>query len=194
MPKVCITLVSLLTLALAAGAQAQVLPRDASLRYSEQLSNGSAGNCGCFTLQGAAADANWSLGHITNALHLGLAADAGIEHTGNANGAGYGLTLLTLAAGPRFTIPVSKTQTFAQALVGLAHGSGSQFPQSGNLLTASANSVAFDLGAGVDYSLKKRLSLRILQLDYLRTALPNDVNNWQNNLRVSAGVTLHFSH
>jgi len=31
-------------------------------------------------------------------------------------------------------------------------------------------------------------------VDYLRTALPNNSNNWQNNLRVAAGLTLHFSH
>jgi hypothetical protein len=194
MQKFQVALFSLACLALAATAQAQILPRDASLRYSEQISNGSAGNCGCFTLQGAAADANWDLGPMISTIHLGLAADAGVEHTSNVNNAGYGLTLSTFAAGPRFTLPVRKTQAFAQALFGLAHGSGSQFPQSGNVLTSSANSIAFYLGAGVDHPLNKRLSVRYIQLDYLRTALPNNSSNWQNNLRIEAGMTLHFSH
>jgi hypothetical protein len=194
MLKVCIALLSLLCLTLMTAAQAQLLPRDAGLRYGEQVSNSPAGNCGCFTLQGVAADATWNLGHLSSALHLRLAADVGVEHTGNVNNAGYGLTLSSFAAGPRFTLPIKKTPAFAQALFGVAHGSGSEFPQSGNLLSQSANSFALDLGVGADYPVNKRLSVRILQLDYLRTALPNNSNDWQNNLRVGAGLTLRFSH
>jgi hypothetical protein len=69
MPKVCIALVSLLCLALVTAAQAQLLPRDAGLRYGEQVSNGPAGSCGCFTLQGGAADASWNLGYLSSTLH-----------------------------------------------------------------------------------------------------------------------------
>jgi hypothetical protein len=29
-------------------------------------------------------------------------------------------------------------------------------------------------------------------VDYLRTALPNNSTNWQSNLRIAAGLTLHF--
>ena len=193
MLKVCMTLVALLCLALATFAQAQVLPQDVGLRYSEQVSNGPAGSCGCFTLQGAAADAAWNLGHLSSALYLRLAADVGAEHTGNVNNAGYGLTLSTFTAGPRFNLPGNKVKPFAQALFGLAHGSGSEFPQ-GNSQESSANSFALDLGAGADIPVNKRLSVRILQLDYLRTALPNNSTNWQNNLRIGAGLTLRFSH
>jgi opacity protein-like surface antigen len=193
MLKVCMTLVALLCLALATFAQAQVLPQDVGLRYGEQVSNSPAGSCGCFTLQGGAADASWNLGHLSSALHLRLAADVGAEHTGNVNNAGYGLTLSTFTAGPRFNLPGNKVKPFAQALFGLAHGSGSEFPQ-GNSQESSANSFALDLGAGADIPVNKRLSVRILQLDYLRTALPNNSTNWQNNLRIGAGLTLRFSH
>jgi opacity protein-like surface antigen len=194
MPKVCIALVSWLCLALGTAAQAQLLPRDAGLRYGEQVSNAPAGSCGCFTLQGAAADATWKLGPLSSALQLRLAADIGVEHTGNVNHAGYGLTLSTFTAGPRLHLPGKKVKPFAQALFGLAHGSGSEFPRSGNVLTPSANSFAFDLGAGAGFPVNQRLSVRILQLDYLHTALPNNSNNWQNNLRIGAGLTLRFSH
>jgi opacity protein-like surface antigen len=193
MQKACMALCALLCFVLTAAAQAQVLPRETGLRYSEQVSNGPTGSCGCFTLQGAAVDGYWNLGHITRTLHLGLAADVAVENTRSVNNAGYGLTLSTFTAGPRFRLPVKKARIFAQALFGLAHGSGSEFPQGGNVLH-SANSFALDLGAGADYPVNKRLSVRILQLDYLRTALPNNSNNWQNNLRVGAGLTLHFSH
>jgi len=91
-------------------------------------------------------------------------------------------------------LPGNKVKSFAQALFGLAHGSGSEFPHSGNVLTTSANSFVLDLGTGADIPVNKRLSVRILQLDYLRTALPNNSNDWQNNLRIGAGLTLRFSH
>lgn len=194
MQKACNILAAFLFLTLTSAAQAQWLPSQAGLRYSAQISNGPAGDCGCFTLQGAAADLYWNLGPAKARLGVGIAFDAGVEHTGDVNGAGYGLTLSTFTAGPRFKLPLGKTQSFAQAMFGVAHGSGSNFPQSNNTLVNSANSFALDVGAGADYPINRRLSLRLLQLDYLRTALPNNSTNWQNNLRIAAGLTFHFSH
>ena len=196
MQKVCITIVAFLCLALASAAQTQAIPKTVGFRYSEQVSNASTGTCGCFTLQGAASDLYWNVRQLAgnHGVGLGLAADIGVEHTGNENDDGYGLTLTTLTAGPRFVmLPARKLQPFAQALFGLAHGSGSRFPR-GNSLESSANSFALNLGVGADYSLNKRISVRILQADYLRTDLPNNSNDWQNNLRIGTGLTLHFSH
>ncbi len=196
MQKVCITFAAFLCLVLTSAAQTQAIPKTVSFRYSEQVSNARPGTCGCFTLQGAAGDLYWNIRQFAgnHGVGLGLTADIGVEHTGNQNDAGYGLTLTTFTAGPRIVLlPARKLHPFAQALFGLAHGSGSRFPQ-GNSLESSANSLALDLGAGADYSLNKRISVRILQLDYLRTALPNNSNGWQNNLRIGAGLTLHFSH
>jgi hypothetical protein len=194
MQKIAFSLVALLCLALASAAHSQAMPRTVNFRFSEQVSNAPAGTCGCFGLEGAAGDLAWNLKQLggKHGAALGLAADVGVEHTGSVNGANYGLTLTTLAAGPRFMLPGHKLQPFAQALFGFAHGSGSSFPQN-NALVSSANSFALDLGAAADYSLDKRFSVRLLQLDYLRTSLPNITTNWQNNLRIGAGVTLHFA-
>lgn len=196
MTKLCIAIVAFAGLLLASPAQAQGIPSQINLRFSEQLSNGPAGQCGCFTLSGGAGDLYWNLFRLPgkHGLGVGLAADAGVEHTGDENGAGYGLTLTTLTAGPRLQLPAARRlHPFAQALFGFAHGSGSQFPQQ-NTLVSSANSFALDLGGGADYFLPSHLiSIRVLQIDYLRTALPNNTSNWQNNLRIGAGITLHFS-
>ena len=193
MRKVWRSIAALILLTLALSAGAQLLPKQASFRYSEQLSNGPAGTCGCFTLQGAALDGYWKMLSGGPDVQLGLVVDAGVENTGNVNGQGYGLTVSTYTAGPRLLFSAGKFHPFAQVLFGLAHGSGSQFPQSNNTLTPSANSFAFDLGGGFDYALRKRLSVRFLQVDYLRTSLPNNTTNWQNNLRLSGGLTVHFS-
>jgi peptidoglycan-associated lipoprotein len=185
--------VALLGLALHCAAQVRSYPAEASLRFSEQISNGPTGACGCFQMQGAAADFFWIFNSSQPGLHTGLAFDASLENTNNINGVGYGLTLSTFTAGPRIKFPAKKMRIFGQALFGVAHGSGTQFPQSSsNTLLHSANSFALDLGGGVDLPLSRRLSLRFLQADYVRTSLPNNVNNWQNNLRLSAGLTLRF--
>lgn len=192
MQKVRITLGAFLCFVLASVAQSQ----EVGLRYSEQVSNGPAATCGCFTLAGAAGDFYWRFGHskTDRGAGLGVAADIGVEHTGDVNGAGYGLTLTTVTSGPRFVYSSARRlRPFAQTLFGFAHGSGSQFPQN-NSLVSSANSFALDAGAGADYAVNRHIFVRFLQLDYLWTELPNNSTNWQNNLRIGAGLTLHFSH
>jgi hypothetical protein len=193
MKKTAISLIALLCFALACGAQAQINAGTANLRFSEQVSNAPPGTCGCFGLAGVEGDATWNLFSLgaSHRAGLGVAGDLGVVHTGQVNGADYGLTLTTFTAGPRVRLPGKRLQTFGQALFGVAHGSGSQFP-SGNTLVSSANSFAMDFGGGVDYSVNRRFSLRAVQLDYLRTNLPNIVSGWQNNLRIGVGVTVRF--
>jgi len=193
MLKAAVSSLALLGLALAVVARAQEIPGAVNLRFSEQISNGPAGSCGCFALEGAAGDVYWRFIGAGHSLSAGIAADAGVEHTGEESGASYGLTLTTVAAGPRIAFPAHRLKPFAQILFGLAHGSGSEFPQ-GNSLVPSANSFALELGGGADYTIVKHLSIRLVQADYLRTQLPNSTSNWQNNLRIAAGVTLIFGH
>ncbi len=182
-----------LLLTLPCAAQTKLVPAEANIRFSEQISNGPAGDCGCFTMQGAAGDFAWNLYHpaVERAATLSAVADVSVEHTGNVNSTPYGLTLTSVVFGPRAAVPARKTSLFAQGLIGVTHGSGSEFPHGGSLVS-SANSFAFDLGAGADYPLAKRVLLRIVQAEYLRTSLPNNASDWQNNLRLSAGVTLKF--
>ncbi|MGA8744095.1 MAG: outer membrane beta-barrel protein [Terracidiphilus sp.] len=193
MKRTAISLLALLSLALACGAQAQINPGTANLRFSAQVSNAPPGTCGCFGLEGVAGDAAWNLFSLgtSRGVGLGVAGDLGVVHTGQLNGANYGLTLTTFTAGPRLRLPGKRLHTFGQALFGVAHGSGSQFP-SGDTLVSSANSFALDLGGGADYSISEKLSLRAVQIDYLRTSLPNILSDWQNNLRIGVGVTVRF--
>jgi hypothetical protein len=51
------------------------------------------------------------------------------------------------------------------------------------------------LGAGVDWNVRDRFSIRPIQFDYVLTHLPEVTggnNQTQNNLRVSAGIVFHF--
>jgi len=195
MQKAALSILGILSLALPCAAQLQTHSATVDVRYSAQISNAKPGNCGCFSLQGGAADFYLNMLGV-GAKHgagLGLAIDAGSVRTGSVNGAPFGLTLTTVTAGPRIVLPGHKIEPMAQALFGFAHGSDSAFP-SGNTIVTSANSFALDVGGAADYWIGKQFSVRLIQLDYLRTSLPNLSSDSQNNLRVAAGLTFHFGH
>jgi hypothetical protein len=49
-------------------------------------------------------------------------------------------------------------------------------------------------GGGVTTQLKHRFGLTIVEGDWIYTRIPNAVNNRQNDIRVTTGITYHFSN
>ena len=193
MKKISILAVMLALFASCCLAQSRILPAQVDVRYISQISNATVGSCGCFTMEGGGVDANWKLaGFQQQHALIGVVADFAADHTGKVNNADYGLTLSTFTFGPRFTVATKRVNIFGQGLFGVAHGSRSQFP-SGNSLVPSANSFAMALGAGADLPVSPRVSLRLPQIEYLHTRLPNTTSNWQNNLRLGVGITMNLS-
>jgi hypothetical protein len=47
-------------------------------------------------------------------------------------------------------------------------------------------------GGGMELTLYRWLALRLFEAEYVRTQLPNGYANTQNDLRLSAGLTLRF--
>ena len=45
------------------------------------------------------------------------------------------------------------------------------------------------LGGGLDVTLSRGFGVRALQVDYIRTSLPNNTSNIQNDLRIAFGIT-----
>jgi hypothetical protein len=123
----------------------------------------------------------------------GAVADVSGMHTANANGLGVGLDLVTVAFGPRYTwfAPHRRYALFGQVLTGEANGLNSVFPSAAGAKD-SANSLALYVGGGVDVHLKRRIALRALEANWLRTQLPNATTNVQNNLRLGAGLVFRF--
>lgn len=101
--------------------------------------------------------------------------------------------LVTATFGPRYTweCPRRSVSVYGQALVGEAFGMNSIFPGASGT-DDSAYDLAFVLGGGVNYSREHHVSLRLIQADWLRTQLPNGTTDVQNNLRLGAGLTMHF--
>ena len=104
---------------------------------------------------------------------------------------GASLTLSSFTTGVRYSPPLKRTrlQPFGEVLVGYSHISGSLTQLQ---TTSSSNGFAANLGGGLDVHLNQRLSLRLIEADYLVTTFDNGINNHQNLLRVSTGIVLRF--
>jgi len=75
---------------------------------------------------------------------------------------------------------------FAHASLGAVHGSAGYLG-----ISKSDTHFAFALGGGVDVKLSRKVSLRVVQADYLPT---NFLNLRQDNIRVSSGLVFRFGH
>ena len=161
-------------------------PVEVSLGYSYLRANAPPGQCGCFNMNGGSGGLAAYLGHGFSAV-----ADVGGYFQNNVVASSRSFTMETFLFGPRYSIRHSKKWTpFAQFLAGGAHGSGTLY---GTAATAgSANSFAFSAGGGLDWKASRNVSIRLFQAEYLMTRLPNAVNDYQNDLRLTFGVVLHF--
>jgi hypothetical protein len=144
------------------------------------------------------ADRFWMQGgsiQIDGQFWHGLGAEADISgfHSQNANNAGVGLNMVTATFGPRYLWSPAQHRCsfFSHALVGEANGFDSIFPGVA-AASSSANSLALQVGGGMDLAVKHRLLLRVFEADWLRTTLPNADTNVQNNIRLAAGVVVRF--
>jgi peptidoglycan-associated lipoprotein len=114
---------------------------------------------------------------------------------------GVGLSKILYLFGPRYSYSTTRwtspsvkkhgAEVFGEFLLGGAHGFDSTFPAAGGA-TSSASSIAMQMGGGLDVALARGFGLRALELDYVRTTLPNNASNSQNDFRIAFGVTYRF--
>ncbi len=169
---------------------------DFAVTYTAERAKVAATNCGCFWLNGASGDAA-----ATFYKGLGLAANLTLNHASNIT-PGVNLSQITIVAGPRYTFDTSRLTTrhlsgkhptylVAESLFGGVHAFSSVFPSTGGT-ASSASSFAMQLGGGANVTLSKGFGLRLFELDYLRTTLPNNGSNSQNDLRLAFGLSYHL--
>lgn len=162
---------------------------DLEVGYSYLRSNAPPGGCTCFNLNGGNAMFAWPL----KTGRLALAGDVSAAHAGNISSGGYSLTLSSYTAGVRIQPWFAHSlHPFGEALIGLAHSSGTLVE--GQTATAPHSTVSFaaNLGGGLDLGVSRRISWRMVEVDYLLTTFSNGSNNHQNNLRLNTGVVIHF--
>ncbi len=168
-----------------------VAPRaDLALGYSYMHSNAPPGGCGCFNLNGGSAAFAWAIKPGSWAV----VGDVVSGYAGGTSADGYGLTLSAFTVGVRYMPPVGhfSLHPFGQVLAGVAHSSGTLVQGSNSATSNPGAAFAGNLGGGLDLHVSRRFSIRLVEADYLLTTFDNGSNNHQNNLRISAGVVIHF--
>jgi len=195
--KVLLVSVCLVAAATAPAQQSQKpapLYTDLSATYAPERSEIAPGNC-CFWIQGGGADAA-----VTFWKGLGISAALTGGHA-SAYVPGVDLNKIAYLGGPRYTYTAWTSHTtaaatphyqiFGQGLFGGVHGFDGVYPTTSST-TPSANAFSLQAGAGFNYFFTKNLGLRVLEVDYVRSQLPNGASNSQNDLRLAFGVTYHL--
>lgn len=162
---------------------------DLAAGYSYQHSNAPAGGCGCFSLNGGSGSLAWPI----RSSGFAIAGDVGVTHAGAVASSNSSLTVSSYTAGVRYAPHFhSRILPFGQTQVGLAHASGSLVQGQNPAASNAGAAFAALLGGGVDLRAGRRFSIRLAEADYLLTTFNNSTNNHQNNLRITAGLVLHF--
>jgi peptidoglycan-associated lipoprotein len=174
----------------AASASDKPLRAELALNYSYLRSNAPPGGCGCFNLNGGSATFAWPV----KPGSFALVGDVTVAHAGTVSSTSDTLTLSAFTAGARYLprLGHSPLQPFGQALIGLAHSSGTLVQGSNSAASNAGAAFAANLGGGLDVHATRRFSVRLVEADYLLTTFDNGVDNHQNNLRISAGVVVRF--
>jgi hypothetical protein len=161
-------------------------PFEIAIAYDASHANVIAGSS--FWTQGGSVQVHGQFWH-----GLGAVADVGGMHIGDEHSAGVGLDLVTATFGPRYTWSWAhhRYALFGQTLAGEALGFDSVFPAATGL-TSSADSLALEVGGGMNLQFSRRIAIRAIEAAWLRTQLPNATTEVQNNLRVGTGLVFRF--
>src|SRR3990172_952564 len=127
--------------------------------------------------------------------YLGLVGDLGGYRDGEYVTTGTSSNIVSYLLGPRVSFRNdSRVTPFVQLLLGGARGSG----DTGFLgWGSSLNGFALATGGGLDWTLSRRVALRLPQVEYLMTRFNSNtagVPSHQNNLRASAGLLFRWGY
>jgi hypothetical protein len=170
--------------AIPARAQQASAPQfEVAAEYSYIRAN-AANNGGGFNLNGGSASLAYN---FTD--HFSAVGDVGgYQFSGLPTG--LDSTMYTYLFGPRYTFhKVSRFSPFAQVLLGVGRVNASSGGISGG-----ENGFAMAMGGGVDLPLHNRISIRLIQAEYLFTRLDRvtGASATQNDARISAGIVIRF--
>jgi peptidoglycan-associated lipoprotein len=189
------TFIFLLASAAFASAQGQAVPAghsgldpgetsvaDLGVHYAFFHANAPPSQCGCFSLEGGGGTFAFNLSH-----RLSFVSDLSAGHASNLNGTNQTITVFDFLFGPRLTFHhIHRFIPYAQILLG-----GSQ-ETSNYAAVHNVKSFAWSGGVGFSTRLSRHFSWNVVEADYIYSQLPNGVNNFQNDLRVTTGLTLRL--
>jgi len=167
---------------------------DLAVTYTPERAQVIPNQC-CFWMQGGGVDAA-----ATFWKRLGIAASLTGAHAANVT-PGVDVNKISYMGGPRYTYtalanhtgaaPTPRYQIFGQGLFGGVHGFNGLYP-AGTSTTSSANAFALQAGGGFNYFFARNWGLRVFEIDYVRTQMPNYAANVQNDLHLGFGISYHI--
>lgn len=169
---------------------------DVAVTYTAERGKIASVDCGCFWMYGGSTNAAVTFYH-----GLGVAANLTGAHSSDI-APGVNLDKVSFMMGPRYTYrPMqwsnrvfSKERPvafFAEGLIGGVHAFNTVVPSSKGAQGA-ASSFGIQAGGGMDWTLAHKVGVRLFEVDYVRSTLPNNADNVQHDLRVSGGISFHF--
>ena len=170
---------------------------DLGVTYTAKVAKISNLSSSDFVLQGASVDGVYWLNQNRARLHnLGAAFDFSAEAKSNV-APGVNLHQVSLVAGPRYTVWHAKgskpgPNIYGQALAGFVHASQGIFPAGQNTTKSSATSFALQTGGGLNVPIGATVSVRVAEIDYVMTHLPNNADTYQGDMRFSAGIVFRL--
>jgi hypothetical protein len=120
---------------------------------------------------------------------LAVVADGGIYRFGGLP-SGLDSTMYTYLFGPRYTFRrVSRVTPFAEVLLG-----DGRLNASAGGISAGENGFSMAIGGGLDWPLRRRFSIRLIEAEYLLTRFDRvtGTSATQNDVRISAGLVFRF--
>jgi hypothetical protein len=150
-----------------------------------------------FYLRGATVGLGYNLWH-----GLGLAVNGtGLAGT-NLRGT-IDIHHVNLLVGPRYTLnfghitPTAwnrKGSIFVEGKVGYTFATAGLYPSTSGALVSNASALDMEAGIGGNLHVYQRFDLRVLEVDLVRTQLPNGVSNVQNTFRIASGINFHLGY
>jgi hypothetical protein len=151
--------------------------------YSYVRAN-AANSGGGYNLNGGSASFTYNFSE-----RFAVVADGGIYRFGGLP-SGIDSTMYTYLFGPRYNFrKVSRVTPFAEVLLG-----GGRLNASSGGISAGENGFSMAIGGGLDWPLRHRFSIRLIEADYLLTRFDRvtGTSATQNDVRISAGLVFRF--
>jgi outer membrane immunogenic protein len=127
---------------------------------------------------------------------LGIAGDFGLYRQNNVAGQGFNLVFSTYQFGPRLRFSnATRATPFVHFLWGAGHAGGTLYTRSlGYGVPPLGANYTFVLtaGGGADWRVSSRISIRMIEAEYIHSEFLNFSGNRQENIRLSTGVVFNF--
>jgi outer membrane immunogenic protein len=160
--------------------QGQIPVLQLGLQYDATRANAPPSGCGCFWMQGGGLQLDFT-------IHRNWSAVADLYGAGASkiNSTDERLSIFNYVFGPRYSLwNHTKYTPYVQALAG-----GSEVFSNYNAYGQGRNFIAVQVGGGLQYHLNHFLSVVPVEANWVRSQAVNGVNDYQNNIRVGAGMT-----